>query len=232
MVKTPEQYFQDHDFHLPGTENLREQSPCSEDCVTLTAAEQAFLFKYVGMESAQSMGLDLQLSQQEMLALIPITPPLEEELKQYQQLQIIFFQLQDQTFTIPVEAVQEVIRYQSPMRLPMSPHFLAGIINLRGRVTPLVFMDKLLFGASNSAHACNEKFIIVCQRRGIQFGMIIDRIENMYIIAQKNISWNVEAEIGASIESICGILEHETKIFGIVSVDKIVNQVLQTRGIK
>ncbi len=232
MVRTPEQYFQDQDFHLPGTEKDNGQQPQTQEGVSLTAAEQAFLYKYVGLEGAQSMGLDLQLSQQDVLALIPKTPPLEEELKHLPQLQIIFFQLQDQTFTIPIEAVQEVIRYKYPMRLPLSPGFLAGIINLRGRITPLVFMDKLLCGTDATRKISEENFIIVCQRRGIQFGMIIDRVQNMYIIPQKSISWNVEAEIGTSIESICGVLEHDTKMFGIVSVDKIVSHVLQTRGIK
>ncbi len=232
MVRTPEQYFQDQDFHLPSTDNEQENKSIPPEGISLTAAEQAFLYKYVGVEGAQSMGLDLQLSQQDVLALLPKTPPLEEELKHLPNLQIIFFRLQDQIFTIPIEAVQEVIRYKYPMRLPLSPGFLAGIINLRGRITPLVFMDKLLCGTDPVRKVSEENFIIVCQRRGIQFGMIIDRIDNMYIIPQKNISWNVEAEIGTSIESICGVLEHDTKIFGIVSVDKVVNHVLQTRGIK
>ncbi len=231
MVRTPEQYFQDQDFHLPSTSSENELDFGQNLNQSLTAAEQAFLHKYVGVEGANSMGMSLQLSQQDLHELIPDTPPMEEELKHLSQVQLIFFQVQKVTYSIPIEAVQEVIRYTQPMQLPLSPDYLAGVINLRGRLTPLLYMDKI-FGerGSNKESSHSDNLIIVCQCKGIQFGMIIERIESMYVIPQKDISWNVEVEIGASVESICGILEHNKKILGIVSIDKIVNHVLKTRG--
>ncbi len=230
MVKTPEQYFEEQDFNLPSqneTDDQKTQGLAGES--NFTPAEQAFLQKYVGIEGAKSMGLDLSDVDYDLSQNIPQIPPIEEELKHLPSLQLIFFQVQGKTFTIPIEAVTEAIRYIPIVRLPKTPGFIAGVINLRGRVTPVLILEKLICSSANTAFN-HGNFIIVCQRKGIQFGMIVDRIDDMFFVEQKRISWNVESEIGAQIECICGIIEHEKKIFGIVSIDKIINHVLEVRG--
>ncbi len=222
MVRTPEQYFQDQDFALPDTIQSMD----------LTSAEQAFLFKYVGTEGAKALGFELDdayTMQQGVENIIRGEPALEEGLKSLPQLQMVFFQVLGQTYTMPIEAVHEVVKFSPPMQLPLMPHFMAGIINLRGRVTPLIHLQNLLSNVRATVDNAH-KFIIVSQRKGIQFGMVIDKIENMFIISQKDITWNIELELGSSVECICGIIEHEKKIFGIISADKIVNHVLQSRG--
>ncbi len=220
MVRTPEQYFQDQDFALP-------ESIAGSD---LTSAEQAFLFKYVGTEGAKALGFTLDDAyMEEFDKALSSGPTFADELSHLPQLRIIFFQVLGQTYTLPVEAVKEIIKYSQPMQLPLTPHYVAGVINLRGRVTPLIHLQNLLSdqkAGSNNAH----KFIIVSQRKGIQFGMIVDKVDNMFVIDQKDISWNIESELGSSVECICGIIEHHKKIFGIISTDKIVNHVLQSRG--
>ncbi len=230
MVKTPEQYFEEQDFNLPSQSeagNQDAQGVASDH--NFTPAEQAFLQKYVGVEGAKSMGLDLTDVDYDLSQSIPKIPPIEDELRHLPSLQMIFFQVRGGTFTIPIEAVTEAIRYIPIVRLPKTPEFIAGVINLRGRVTPVLILEKLICSTANTTFN-RGNFIIICQRKGIQFGMIVDRIDDMFFVEQKRISWNVESEIGAQIECICGILEHEQKIFGIVSVDKIINHVLEVRG--
>ncbi len=221
MVRTPEQYFEDQDFEAP------ELSPNNG----LTSAEHAFLQKYVGVENAEALGISMEELQAAAALQESYQIPLEDELRKMQRLQMIFFEVCGHVYTIPIEAVQEVIRYTTPMHLPMTPSFIAGVINLRGRITPLLHLEKLM-GLSNKEKfiKIQDKFIIVCQRKGMQFGVIIDNVNNMTVVKQEEISWNVEFELGTSVECICGILDYEKKIYGILSVDKIVNYVLQSRG--
>ncbi len=222
MVRTPEQYFQDQDFALPD----------SVKSVDLTSAEQAFLFKYVGVEGAKSLGIELDaacMGHAGLEQMLQSGPTLVDELRHLAQLRMIFFHVCGQTYTLPLEAVREVIKFTQPMRLPLSPHYIAGVINLRGRVTPLIYLENLL-SETRANENSTDKFIIISQRKGIQFGMIIDKIDNMFVVNQKDISWNIEMDLGSNVECICGILEHHKKIFGIISTDKIVNHVLQSRG--
>ncbi len=211
MVKTPEQYFQDQDFGEPTAKQ-------NDD---ITAAEHAFLQKYVGVEGASELGINLG----EGFGQIPDVPPLEEELKEKTQLQMIFVYLQEQLYAIPIEAVQEVINFMQPIRLPLSPDFVAGIINLRGRVTPLLHLEQML--CSQHTDITDDSFIVICHRKGIQVGLIVDKIQTMKTVDIKDISWNVEAQIGANAEYICGILDYNDKVFGILSIDRIVDYILQ-----
>ena len=48
--------------------------------------------------------------------------------------QFCTFFLQDQFFGVPVEQVQEVIRYQEMTRVPLVPEVIRGLINLRGQI--------------------------------------------------------------------------------------------------
>ncbi len=211
MVKTPEQYFQDQDFGVNNADQVND----------ITAAEHVFLQKYVGVEGANELGIMLG----EGFGQIPDVPPLEEELKDKPQLQMIFVYLQEQLYVVPIEAVQEVINFMQPIRLPLSPDYMAGIINLRGRVTPLLHLEQML--CVEHGEITKDSFIVICHRKGIQVGLIVDRIQTMKTVDVHNISWNVEAQIGANAEYLCGILDFNDKIFGILSIDRIVDYILQ-----
>ncbi len=229
MVKTPEQYFQDQDFALPagGVEGVLQSeaaiNPSIEDKSSLTPAEQAFLHKYVDAGAAHALGLDIgdETSQEEFFAAMRDIPPLEDKLKLLKTLQMIFFHVQGQLYAVPIEAVQEVVKYMQPMQLPLVPNHIAGVINLRGRVTPLLHLERIL--CVTCKDFTSESFIIVSQRKGLQIGIIVDKIQTMKTIMQEQISWNVETQIGAQVDCVSGIIDYNDKIFGIISVDKIVD---------
>jgi purine-binding chemotaxis protein CheW len=52
--------------------------------------------------------------------------------------QFCSFQLKDQFFGVPVQQVQEVIRYQEMTRVPLVPQVIRGLINLRGKIVMAV----------------------------------------------------------------------------------------------
>jgi len=54
------------------------------------------------------------------------------------------FFLQDQCFGVPVEQVQEVIRYQEMTRVPLGPQVVQGLINLRGQIVMAIDLRRRL----------------------------------------------------------------------------------------
>lgn len=217
MVKTPEEYFQ----------NLEFSPVATASDAGLTVAEQAFVSKYMGIEKANALGLDLATAQKTGKEPEPhASSALHDELKSESSIQMVSFYLDSQIYTIPIAAVQEVIRFVSPTLLPMAPPFVAGVINLRGRVTPLLYIDQLV--TNTTRENGEERFIIICTRKGLQVGLVIDKVHSMYFVRQEQIIWNIESQIGATAEYLCGLVDIDDKIFGIVSIDMIVDQVLQS----
>lgn len=155
---------------------------------------------------------------------IPQEPDILEELRKADSLQLVAFYVNDQEFTVPIMVVQEVIRFVPPTKLPTAPPFVTGVVNLRGRITPLVRLSDLVGGGAGQ----EPRFIVVCRRKGLQLGLIIQSVKTMYRVEQKQIDWSVETHLGAGVEFVAGLLKSgEEKLIGILSIDRIVDKILK-----
>ena len=220
MNKSPEEYFQEQDFSAAGG-----------DKSSFTPAEQAFMDKYMGVDGGatlEKLGITGQGApdgapdqHQEMAE----EKPLETMLRESEELLMVGFFIGGQEYVIPTVAVQEVIRTMPLAKLPAAPELVAGVINLRGKVTPLIRLREALGTAA--AREQEDKFIIVCRRQGIQVGMIIERVHTMYRVLQKDIDWGIESHIGANVDFISGLLKLKEKLVGIVSVDNVIASILK-----
>jgi purine-binding chemotaxis protein CheW len=156
---------------------------------------------------------------------VPDEPDILMTLKSEEYVQLVGFKVGGQEFTVPIVVVQEVIRHVNPTQLPAAPYFLAGIINLRGRVTPLVRLRTLLGVGGEDAQS---RFIVVVRRKGLQLGLMIDTVKTMYRVGQKGIEWGVESSLGANVEYVAGLMKSEQgKLVGVISIDRIVDKVLR-----
>ncbi|MGE9985895.1 chemotaxis protein CheW [Desulfovibrio sp. SGI.169] len=141
--------------------------------------------------------------------------------------QMVSFFVRGQVFLLPVAAIQEVLRYVPTVRLPLAPPFVAGVINLRGRVTPLLHLDALLTQEQNYRYTA-QSFIIVHASEQMQLGLIIDKIQSMHIVEQNRITWNAEIQLGASADFLCGIADINDRVCGILDPDMIVKKMFAT----
>lgn len=152
--------------------------------------------------------------------------PLDIILRRENELQMVAFFLGKQEFIVPTMAVQEVIRYEVPAKMPAAPEFVAGVINFRGKMTPLVHLRDML--EIRQARETEDRFIIVCRRKGLQIGLIIERVRTMYRVPQSDIEWGIESLLGINnAEFLSGLLKLNDNLVGIVSVDRIIDYVLE-----
>jgi len=226
-------------MNIKPEEYLQAQSfapPSSGPAAKLSNAEQAFINKYVGTDVVRALEAE-QHDPAQVLPLpahmpaaadgaeaAPCQPSLLECLKKAQTVQMVAFYLDAQIYLIPTMAVSEVLRYMPPVLLPMAPDYVAGVINLRGKVTPLLYLENLLTTPRKVRH--ENRFIIICSYKGLQVGLIFDKVHTMYTFSQNQIMWDVESRIGASAEYICGLVDVNQSILGVVSVDMIIDKVL------
>ena len=220
MSKSPEDYFKEQNFSVQSAEASSSFSP----------AEQAFMDKYLGVgegEFLHKLGINADPApdaapdlHEEMSA----ERPLDEVLRSAPELQMVGFFLGDQEFTVPTIAVQEVIRTMPVAKLPAAPPIVAGVINLRGKVTPLVRLRDLL--EVSAPRQTEDKFIVVCRRQGLQVGMIIERVHTMYHVKQDDIDWGIEQHLGINVDFVAGLLKLRDQLIGIVSVDRIIASIL------
>ena len=74
--------------------------------------------------------------------------------------QYLTFKLDDEVFAIDISTVREVLEYTTVTKVPRTPEFMKGVINLRGGVVPVVDL-RLKFGMTEAEKTVNTCVIIV-----------------------------------------------------------------------
>jgi len=102
----------------------------------------------------------------------------EKKEKQEETTQIIVFKLGEEEFGVNILQVREIEKLDLGItRVPRAPHFVEGIINLRGEIIPIVDLRKR-FGLTLPEVGINSRVIIV-EVGEAQVGMLVDGVEEV-----------------------------------------------------
>lgn len=99
-------------------------------------------------------------------------------------LQLVTFVVGTEEFAVPILSVQEINRMMQITRVPQSPAFVEGVINLRGKIIPVVDLRKR-FGLENR-ETTGENRIVVVEVNGRVIGFMVDKVNEVLRI-QSNI---------------------------------------------
>ena len=91
--------------------------------------------------------------------------------------QFLTFKLRGQYYGIPIAAVREINRYIEVTPIPQTPKFVAGVMNLRGKVIPVVNLREK-FGFEPTA-TTKETCIIIIETGDGQMGIIVDAVRSV-----------------------------------------------------
>lgn len=90
---------------------------------------------------------------------------------------LVVFQLGNELFGVDIGRVREIITMQPITRVPQAPEFVEGIINLRGRVIPVIDL-RIRFGLSKG-EANRATRVVVVEVGGEIVGMIVDAVSEV-----------------------------------------------------
>jgi purine-binding chemotaxis protein CheW len=120
-----------------------------------------------------------------------------------QVIQLVSFTLDDVEYGIDILQVHEILRIPEMTRLPNTPKFIRGVINLRGNVIPVVDVRER-FGFRKTA-TTDESRIIVIESEGKQIGMFVDNVSQVIRINMNHIDPPSDLIEGVSEDFISGI---------------------------
>ncbi|MDO7788336.1 chemotaxis protein CheW [Desulforamulus aquiferis] len=102
-----------------------------------------------------------------------------------QEEQVVVFQLMEQIYGIDINSVFEIIRMESITKIPRTPHFVEGVINLRGRIIPVIDLtNRFGLGVSERTQASR---IIIVEVSEQKIGMIVDSVQEVLRIPVSSI---------------------------------------------
>src|SRR5262252_9516125 len=103
--------------------------------------------------------------------------------------QYLTFAVGAEAFAIEISTIKEIIEYRQPTEVPMMPQFMRGVINLRGRVVPVIDLS-VRFGRASTAVARRTCIVIVELARENErhdLGVLVDAVSAVVEIADGHI---------------------------------------------
>ncbi len=150
---------------------------------------------------------------------------LEEALRQAGEFKLVGFRLAGQELALPIAQVQEVLRAMPVTRLPAAPPHVKGMLNLRGRVTPMIDLAGLM---ELSGARGEDRFIIVCRCRGMLVGLLVEALTTMHQARGEDVEWGLESRVGVASDMVSGLLKVGDLLVAILSVDSLFQKVLKS----
>jgi purine-binding chemotaxis protein CheW len=144
-----------------------------------------------------------------MSDIVPFSPAAGQQKSEI--IQMVTFALEREEYGVEVLSVREIIRMPELTKMPNAPHYVEGVINLRGMVIPVISLRKR-FNLDDHDHDRNSR-ILVMELAGTHTGFIVDSVAEVIRIEKSAIqpAPNVSRQDGMQ-DCITGILDHNGKL--------------------
>lgn len=135
------------------------------------------------------------------------------------------FKLAEEEYGLEILKVQEIIQMQAVTRVPRTPDYVRGVINLRGKVIPVIDLRKK-FGLE-TAKDTEKTCIIVVQiahaDAKVTMGIIIDEVKEVLDIRAENIEETPSFGASINTEFILGMGKIGSNVKILLDIDKVMS---------
>jgi purine-binding chemotaxis protein CheW len=130
-----------------------------------------------------------------------------------EQEQYIEFVIESEQYAIRIEDIHEIIKMQSITQIPNVMHYVKGVINLRGKIVPVISLRNL-FNLDEKEHSKNTRIVVVHHQEEA-VGIIVDRVNKVTTFSDiqqppdrvAGIDGNFFVGIGLTEGGLAGILQ-------------------------
>jgi len=136
-------------------------------------------------------------------------------------LQLVSFKLGEEEFGVDILKVQEINPMVEITKVPRSPSFVEGVVNLRGRVIPVIGMRKR-FGLPVKAYDKDTR-IMVADIGGQMLGFVVDEVSEVLRISDKAIEPPPSLVAGVDAEYLKGVVKLEDRLLILLDLDRVFN---------
>jgi len=129
------------------------------------------------------------------------------------------FTLQNEEYGFEILKVKEIIGLMNITPVPRTPHFVKGVINLRGKVIPVIDL-RLKFDMEEAEHT-SETCVIVVDIRNTLIGIIVDSVSE--VLDTKDDDLEPSPDFGTSVDTsyILGLAKGKEKVKILLDINRV-----------
>ena len=135
--------------------------------------------------------------------------------------QLVSFVIENEEFGVDILKVQEIIRTVDITRVPKSPDFVEGVINLRGKIVPVIDLRKR-FGMARKDRD-NDTRIIVVELVDKVVGFLVDKVKEVIRVEKTVIEPPPELTTSINSSYITGVAKLQDRLLILLDLDKVLS---------
>jgi len=137
--------------------------------------------------------------------------------------QCLTFKLGEEIFAVDVAKVREILDFTSVTKVPQTPDFMRGVINLRGSVVPVVDM-RLKFGMSSTEKTVNTCIIVMeisLDNETAVVGALADSVQEVLELEPDQIEAAPRIGTKLNTDFLVGMGKHNETFIMILNIDRV-----------
>lgn len=146
---------------------------------------------------------------------------MEQVKKATEDLQAVVFMLNKAYYGVPILQVQEIVKMTEITKLPNTPEFVQGIVNLRGKIIPIIDMRRR-FGLPDEEISEDWK-ILILKEEDVLFGVMVDQISEVEKIPASLIEKPPKLVAGVNGKFINGIAKTPNRLLILLDIGRILS---------
>ncbi|MBO9101677.1 MULTISPECIES: chemotaxis protein CheW [unclassified Rhizobium] len=134
-------------------------------------------------------------------------------------LEIIAFRLHDQEFCVRTTAIREIRGWGPATPIPHAPADVIGVMNLRGKVIPIIDLANKL--GMESTEPNERSAIVVAEVHGMAMGLIVDGVSDILTIAASLLQPVPEVSISSGMRYADGIIAQPAGMICFLNLERM-----------
>jgi len=133
--------------------------------------------------------------------------------------QMVSFILNEEEFGVDILKVQEIIKMVELTRVPNAPDFVEGVINLRGRIVPVIDLRKR-FGLPSGEVDKNTR-IVIASVNDLVVGFLVDKVREVLRVPKAVIEPPPDLTTSIHTDYITGVAKLDDRLLIILDLERI-----------
>jgi purine-binding chemotaxis protein CheW len=133
------------------------------------------------------------------------------------EIQIVVFELGSERYGLDIASVYEIIRHQPITAVPQAPTYVKGVINLRGRIIPVVDLRDRFEMAQGELTKASR--IVVAEASGTRVGLVVDGVSEVLMVPTDAIEPTPDVAAGVDASYQKGIAKLGERLIILLELD-------------
>lgn len=138
--------------------------------------------------------------------------------------QFVVFKIAEQEFGADIHKVSIIEKILNIARVPTTPAYIRGVINLRGEIIPVVDL-RMKFGLA-SKEADDDTRIIIFKFNEITVGLIVDSVAEVFQFSESELESVTSITNDRTLDYIIGIGKAQGRLITLLNIEKLITELV------